>query len=396
MGKLGLSFGGNGADDIGMDVGAELAAGAGTDNNGESTSASVPLASASTSSSLPPPRFKSSASSTSVPPPSQSASPAPAPAPAPQPDESEDPYAGLSARERNKLKRKRKAEGKAGAPPPSTTSAPVTKKAKLEPIAKVKKEVKDEDEEVKLKPEDGDGGGKVVIDPGAKAKERARLAASGGGEIQVSENGTSTNSLSITPGEWPWHTTVSRLSLGLVSPAWEVRHGSALGLREVLRLQGRCGGMLEGLTKERNQKLHQEWAGDVAARLSCVLALDRFGDYVSDQVRTFAFSSSSAVYLTRISVIGHCTRSRNCRSSFSRPPSSHVTNFLFTSSPNPRRHGRTTSRLSRRRQVRLASPSFGIAGTQVFRRSQARTTSRGGGTARRGDEGEDGVRRHQT
>jgi len=117
MGKLGLSFGGNGADDIGMDVGAELAAGAGTDNNGESTSASVPLASASTSSSLPPPRFKSSASSTSVPPPSQSASPAPAPAPAPQPDESADPYAGLSARERNKLKRKRKAEGKAGAPP---------------------------------------------------------------------------------------------------------------------------------------------------------------------------------------------------------------------------------------------------------------------------------------
>jgi len=392
MGKLGLSFGDNGADDIGMDVGAELAAGAGTDNNGESTSASVPIPSTSTSSSLPPPRFRASASSTPVPPPSKSASPAPAP----PVDESEDPYAGLSAREKNKLKRKRKAEGKAGVPPPSTASTPIAKKAKLEPAGKVKKEVKEEEEEdVKVKAEEGEGEGKVIIDPGAKAKERAKLAASGGGEIQVSENGTSTNSLSITPGEWPWHTTVSRLSLGLVSPAWEVRHGSALGLREVLRLQGRCGGMVEGLTKERNQKLHQEWAGDVAARLSCVLALDRFGDYVSDQVSISILLPLYSRWMTKMLALGRCTRSRNRCSSLSRPPSSYVANFLFASSSNPSRHGRATPRFFRWCQVCLASSPFWITRTQVLRGRQARIASRRGGTARSCDEGQDGGRRRQ-
>lgn len=29
---------------------------------------------------------------------------------------------------------------------------------------------------------------------------------------------------------------------------------------------------------------HQEWLEDMALRLLCVLALDRFGDFVSDQV----------------------------------------------------------------------------------------------------------------
>ena len=30
--------------------------------------------------------------------------------------------------------------------------------------------------------------------------------------------------------------------------------------------------------------LHQHWLEDVAIRLLCVLGLDRFGDFVSDQV----------------------------------------------------------------------------------------------------------------
>ena len=31
---------------------------------------------------------------------------------------------------------------------------------------------------------------------------------------------------------------------------------------------------------------HNKWLEDVALRLVCVLALDRFGDFVSDEVRT--------------------------------------------------------------------------------------------------------------
>ena len=33
-----------------------------------------------------------------------------------------------------------------------------------------------------------------------------------------------------------------------------------------------------------NARLHREWLEDMAIRLLCVFALDRFGDYVSDQV----------------------------------------------------------------------------------------------------------------
>ncbi|GAA6010257.1 hypothetical protein JCM11491_005414 [Sporobolomyces phaffii] len=282
LGKLGLGFG-DGADDIGVDVGAELAAGAGTEKGAKNGSKppsrrESPPANPSTitsKSSLPPPRFKAGDGSRSL----STSTPSSA---SPLAVEPEDPYAGLSARERNKLKRKRKAEGKAGVAPAPPAPLPAAKKQKLElPVP-----VKQEDDEVKIKGEDDDevGDGKVIVDPGAKAKERAKLAAAGGGEVQVSESGLSSNSLAVAPGEWPWHTTVSRLCVGLVAPAWEVRHGSALALREILKLQGRCGGMLEGVTMQENQRRHEEWAGDMVARLSCVLALDRFGDYVSDQV----------------------------------------------------------------------------------------------------------------
>lgn len=33
---------------------------------------------------------------------------------------------------------------------------------------------------------------------------------------------------------------------------------------------------------------HQEWIEDVVIRLLCVFALDRFGDFVSDEVRLFS------------------------------------------------------------------------------------------------------------
>lgn len=35
---------------------------------------------------------------------------------------------------------------------------------------------------------------------------------------------------------------------------------------------------------------HQEWIEDIVIRLLCVFALDRFGDFVSDEVVLFFFS----------------------------------------------------------------------------------------------------------
>ena len=41
---------------------------------------------------------------------------------------------------------------------------------------------------------------------------------------------------------------------------------------------------IAGSTKQENETCHNKWLDDVAIRLLCVFALDRFGDFVSDQV----------------------------------------------------------------------------------------------------------------
>jgi TATA-binding protein-associated factor len=43
-----------------------------------------------------------------------------------------------------------------------------------------------------------------------------------------------------------------------------------------------CG--IAGVSNEVNQRLHRAALEDLAVRLLCVFALDRFGDFVSDQV----------------------------------------------------------------------------------------------------------------
>uniref|UniRef100_A0A8K9UHE9 B-TFIID TATA-box binding protein associated factor 1 n=1 Tax=Oncorhynchus mykiss TaxID=8022 RepID=A0A8K9UHE9_ONCMY len=64
----------------------------------------------------------------------------------------------------------------------------------------------------------------------------------------------------------------------------QIRHGAGTGLREILKSQGAGGGKLVGSTAEQMARHHQEWLEDVVIRLLCVFALDRFGDFVSDEV----------------------------------------------------------------------------------------------------------------
>lgn len=308
MKNLGLGLGGT-DDDIGVDVSAELASGMrGANGPGDASAGPAPPARPA----LPPPRFKPGGPVASAPlTPSAKASPVPsAPsgtaAPAsisgtstPEAGQSPaageaDPYAGLSAREKNKLKRKRKAEEKAGIAP-SPIALPTAKKAKVAspaPIAaadRVKAE-SSADRNVKLEGDDNPADSKVVIDPAAKAKERERL----GGEIQAkleAERATT----EVKAGEWPWRAVVERLAVGLLASSWEMRHGAALGLRELLRLQASGGGKLEGVTASENQELHKHWLEDLSAKLLYVFALDRFGDYVSDQVRLSRSSGTPQV-----------------------------------------------------------------------------------------------------
>lgn len=128
---------------------------------------------------------------------------------------------------------------------------------------------------------------KVVIDP------------SKGGAVNPKSDKQS-KALEVRPGTWIWDGLANILEVDLFSQAWEVRHGAAMCLRELLKLQGRCGGTkgrflpsavsiipqlaLDGQTAEENSAAHERWCNNLAAKLLCVSVLDRFGDFISDQV----------------------------------------------------------------------------------------------------------------
>ncbi|KAM0788287.1 hypothetical protein ACM66B_001433 [Microbotryomycetes sp. NB124-2] len=306
LGKLGLGFAPGAGNDIGVDVGAELAAGAPTASDmpaqAGSASDAQHVAPAETDadsskprSTLPPPKFlKNGASSadrslngagpstaTSTATQSSSAVASPSSSAAVTADEA-DPFAGLSARERNKLKRKRKTEAKSGVHSTPQPSAPPAKVRVTTTAQNATTEA--EDSTSATTTEAGPSGvqesGKVVIDPAAKARERAQA----GGQVEVDETKKDWADMEVQVGEWPWKGPIERLAVGLVSPLWETRHGAALGLKEILRLQGCSGGKSAGLSHDQNRAQHAAWCEDIAARLLCVFALDRFGDYLSDQV----------------------------------------------------------------------------------------------------------------
>lgn len=109
-------------------------------------------------------------------------------------------------------------------------------------------------------------------------------------------------------GRWPFQSLCDQLCVDVLHPCWEVRHGAALALREVLRSQAGAAGVHApvaaqpgGWAAGGGGKLalgpvssadaaaaaaaNAGWLEDCAIHLLCVLALDRFGDFVSDQVR---------------------------------------------------------------------------------------------------------------
>ncbi|KAG0420613.1 hypothetical protein HPB47_003393 [Ixodes persulcatus] len=85
-------------------------------------------------------------------------------------------------------------------------------------------------------------------------------------------------------GEWPLEAFTESLCQDLFSASWEVRHGAATALREIVRLHGRGAGRCCRMTREQMEAANQLFLEDLSLRLLCVLALDKFGDFVSDQV----------------------------------------------------------------------------------------------------------------
>jgi TATA-binding protein-associated factor len=187
---------------------------------------------------------------------------------------------GLSKRQLNQLKRKNKSMAKAGANKMRVVDLSARKPSEpgQTPVSATPHPIKLDDEEERdvehepdyfsLKKEEPDDDTRIISEfKGEVAPEKPL--------IQPDEE----------PGyEWPYELMCDFMSVDLFDPNWEIRHGAAMGLREVLRVHGAGAGRKFGKTRSANNLLNRKWLDDMACRLLCVLMLDRFGDYISDTV----------------------------------------------------------------------------------------------------------------
>lgn len=158
----------------------------------------------------------------------------------------------------------------------------------------------------------------VIIDPKAKAAAREAASAASGGAVDGEGKTQWGKALIVERDEqgrerWPWERVVEVLQVGLFSPSWEIRHGAAMGLRDLLKSQGKAMGMVgesrrSVLLKPKSDPvfflfssscstnatvgylstLNNQFSAHnlilLAQSLLTLLALDRFGDYNSDVV----------------------------------------------------------------------------------------------------------------
>lgn len=194
--------------------------------------------------------------------PSKSPSPSPSSSSAaatPTPAVAEINMAGLSARERNMLKRKLKQESKMKGKKEKVRVMDLKSKSE-HPAPKSVKVESNEEFEFTAQPQSN----KFVVE----AKKPAPSAE----ETQDEEE-----------RDWPFKMICEHLCLDLFDPSWEIRHGAGIGLRSIMKAHGEGAGKRVG-NKAKNEELHNIWLEDVSIRLLCVFALDRFADFVSDQV----------------------------------------------------------------------------------------------------------------
>jgi len=201
---------------------------------------------------------------------------------------------GMSAREINKLKRKNKRLRAAG--------------------------------KTVVKIDDNDAGDEDDNDDDDMGKNKRKKSATGGASADVNEQQRKheemeekqrqeedeEESQEIEAGSWPFTRTCEFLAFSLFSSRWEDRHGAAVALREILRYQAECANIfietfdttttstttggktpndgdapvvkVQPGTAEAQMRANFSWLEDISVRLLCVLALDRFGDFVGDGV----------------------------------------------------------------------------------------------------------------
>lgn len=82
--------------------------------------------------------------------------------------------------------------------------------------------------------------------------------------------------------EWPLERFCDELLVELFDKKWEVRHGAALGLREILARHIEGAGKRADSSIEQQRSEQRGWFCDSALRLLCVIMLDRFADFSGD------------------------------------------------------------------------------------------------------------------
>ena len=215
--------------------------------------------------------------------PKRSSSPYTALSPPPNSAQTPTDEAGLSKRQLNQLKRKKKLDAKSQASKVRvvdlsatrrlSTNTPITPSTS-EPFAmksgiKAELDADGDTDMFSLKRADVDEDAKIVSDfKGIKAPEMSVI------QTEEDEKGL----------EWPFERLCEILSADIFDQSWEVRHGAAMGLREILRVHGAGAGRERGQSKVAHDILNERWLNDLASRLCIVLMLDRFGDYISDNV----------------------------------------------------------------------------------------------------------------
>ncbi|KAH8236804.1 hypothetical protein KR026_011206 [Drosophila bipectinata] len=116
--------------------------------------------------------------------------------------------------------------------------------------------------------------------------EKKKLKASERQEIFYSLNSAVPDATGtwVDAVSWPLENFCARLFIDLFHAKWEVRHGAATALRELINQHAQGAGKSVQQNREQMDESHSRWLEDAALRLLCVLCLDRFGDFVSDQV----------------------------------------------------------------------------------------------------------------
>ena len=189
---------------------------------------------------------------------------------------------GLSKRQLNQLKRKNKLSARNQASKVRVVDLAVRRPSTDSPNGLSTSEPFGVKQEIKSEYENGGKEDYLSLDRG-EVDEDAKIVADFKGSVLPEK------SLIQTEAEdegisWPFDRLCESLMVDLFDHNWEIRHGAAMGLREVIRAHGAGAGREKGKSKSLNDKLNDQWLNDLACRLCCVFMLDRFGDYISDNV----------------------------------------------------------------------------------------------------------------